>query len=266
MEARVKERLTGAVVLVAIVVILVPELLSGPKRNVAPPPGSHTVRIDLTGPHHVAPAAPLAAPVTESAPGSVMSVRPDGPSVPVASEPAAAEPVAADAPPPEPEAVPGAAAGPPLPAKPVPNAHAGAAAAPPPAAAAAAPIDGPPPGGTAAQRAAPGRDGTAHAAPAASAATHAPAAATGAPQAGSAPPAVSGWVVQLGSFANRENAQKLVQELHHKEYSAFVAEYRGNGKVLYRVRVGPEQDRARADALRLRLGHEGYTGSVTPHP
>ena len=61
MEARVKERLTGAVVLVAIVVIVVPELLSGPKHRVPPPAGSHTVKIDLNGPHRLTPAAPAAA-------------------------------------------------------------------------------------------------------------------------------------------------------------------------------------------------------------
>ena len=101
MEARVKERLTGAVVLVAIVVLVVPELLSGPKGSATPPPGSHTVRIDLTGPHRVAPATPVAASPPAATPesGSVMSVRPDGPAVPVASEPVAttSEPAPASA-------------------------------------------------------------------------------------------------------------------------------------------------------------------------
>jgi cell division septation protein DedD len=72
--------------------------------------------------------------------------------------------------------------------------------------------------------------------------------------------------VQLGSFASRENAEHLAQLLHGKGYSAFVSEYRGSGKVLFRVRVGPEQDHARAEAIAARLEHEGYRGSVAPEP
>jgi cell division septation protein DedD len=36
--------------------------------------------------------------------------------------------------------------------------------------------------------------------------------------------------------------------------------------VLYRVRVGPEQDRGRADALAARLAKDGYRGNVARHP
>jgi DedD protein len=72
--------------------------------------------------------------------------------------------------------------------------------------------------------------------------------------------------VQLGSFASRPNAEKLADELKRGGYSAFVSEFRGSGKVLYRVRVGPEQDRARADALAQRLARDGRKGTVAPHP
>jgi DedD protein len=72
--------------------------------------------------------------------------------------------------------------------------------------------------------------------------------------------------VQLGSFASRPNAEKLAAELRARGYSAFVSEYRGSGRVLFRVRVGPEQDRARAEAVASRLAREGRKGSVTPHP
>jgi cell division septation protein DedD len=50
MEQRIKERLVGAVALVAIVVIVVPELLTGPRPPAAVPAaeaGLHTVTIDL---------------------------------------------------------------------------------------------------------------------------------------------------------------------------------------------------------------------------
>jgi DedD protein len=74
-----------------------------------------------------------------------------------------------------------------------------------------------------------------------------------------------GWVVQLGSFASRENGEKLATSLRGKGYRAFVSEFRGSGRILYRVRVGPEQDRSRAESIAARLGRDGYKGSVAPH-
>lgn len=72
--------------------------------------------------------------------------------------------------------------------------------------------------------------------------------------------------MQLGSFASRDNAEHLSAALRAKGYSAFVAEYHGSGRVLYRVRVGPEQDRGRAEAIAARLAREGHRGSVAPAP
>ena len=243
MEARVKERLTGAVVLVAIVVIVVPELLSGPKHRAALPAGSHTVQIDLTGPHRLPPASPAADAGDAAVPAGGVAPRAGGEVVPAeTAPPPAAEPEAAadlPSPPPDAESVQGDA-GPPAGADKAPGAV--VAAIPPPAA--------------------PARATALKAPPAAPKSASVPAA-TPAP---ATPVAVAGWVVQLGSFASRENAQKLVTELQRKGYSAFIAEYRGHDKVLFRVRIGPEQDRGRADALRLRLGHDGYNGTVTPHP
>ena len=256
MEARVKERLTGAVVLVAIVVGVVPELLSGPKRVVSASPGSQTVKIDLTGAHRIAPPTPVATGVTPTPDpaateaGQTVQLRPDSPAVvtasepPVAAEPAPTLPVRTPEPPPVVESIPAAGVKSPdsvvadVPAK---SKTASSSSRP-------EPIHPPP---KAATPALPPR--TAAAQPAA-------------PVAMTTPRVVSGWVVQLGSFAKRENAQTLVQELHHKGYRAFVSEYRGKTQTLFRVRVGPEQDHGRADALKLRLGHDGYTGSVAPHP
>jgi cell division septation protein DedD len=72
--------------------------------------------------------------------------------------------------------------------------------------------------------------------------------------------------VQLGSFASRENAESLAKGLRARGYRAFVAEFRGSGRVLYRVRVGPEQDHARAEALAARLAREGHKGTIAPEP
>ena len=222
MDTRIKERLVGAIVLVAIVVIVVPELLTGQRS--APTPASvpgtvpvRTVTIDLATPERAAIAR-----------------------VPPAAVPAAAPAAAAASPPaespPEPRLAPQSAV--PAPAEPE-----------------AATPERPSAGSQAAG-----------AKPAAAPSTAAPAQASIA-----APPRPSAiahggeaWVVQLGSFASRENAERLATNLRAKSYSAFVSEFRGSGRVLFRVRVGPEQDRARADAIAARLAREGHRGSVAP--
>jgi DedD protein len=74
------------------------------------------------------------------------------------------------------------------------------------------------------------------------------------------------WAIQLGAFSTREKADDLVANLRKRGYRAFVLEYRASGKVLHRVRVGPEQDRERAVAIAERLRKDGFQPVVAPHP
>jgi DedD protein len=74
------------------------------------------------------------------------------------------------------------------------------------------------------------------------------------------------WAVQLGAFSSRSKADGLVARLRSRGYSAFVLEYRAGGQLLHRVRVGPEQDRARAVAIAERLRSDGFQPVVAPHP
>jgi DedD protein len=67
--------------------------------------------------------------------------------------------------------------------------------------------------------------------------------------AGSPKPAVTAWAIQVGSFSERTNADKLVQELRAARYPAFQEATEVQGNTLYRVRVGPEADRELADAM-----------------
>jgi DedD protein len=70
------------------------------------------------------------------------------------------------------------------------------------------------------------------------------------------PPAVPGlhaWVVQLASLSRESNAVALRDRLRKAGFTAFVERVRVNGKPVFRVRVGPELDRDRAEALRRRL-------------
>lgn len=82
----------------------------------------------------------------------------------------------------------------------------------------------------------------------------------------SAPAVSPAWAVQLGAFSNRAKAEQLVAELRKRGYAAFVLEYRATGQVLYRVRVGPEQDRERAAEIAARLAKDGFQPVVARHP
>jgi DedD protein len=73
------------------------------------------------------------------------------------------------------------------------------------------------------------------------------------------PSGVSAWVVQVASLGSPEAARGLQNELRAKGYPAFVEQAEVGGRRYYRVRVGPEVERARADSLAKRLA--GETGS-----
>ena len=60
---------------------------------------------------------------------------------------------------------------------------------------------------------------------------------------------LSAWIVQLGSFTEEDNAQSLNEKLREAGYPAFVEPLKKNGKISYRVRVGPEIRRSEADLL-----------------
>lgn len=244
-----KERLTGAVILVALVVLLVPALLTG-RRPVAPPrdtsTASRSYEIDITGPSR-APTEDPAQPLPEPEPAPV----PTAVTAPAVIAPATGAQGVRVAPTGLPSSGVASAGPRVLPLAP-PAASASAPAA---GARAAATAAGP--GGVPAR--APGPTGTA-----ASVSTATPVGNAGETGAGAARPLA--WAVQLGAFAGRETAAQLVATLRSKGFAAFVLEYRRDGKVLYRVRVGPEQDRERAVAIAERLNREGYRATVAPHP
>ena len=77
----------------------------------------------------------------------------------------------------------------------------------------------------------------------------------------------SAWVVQIGSFGDRKNAEKEVASLKVKGFPAFLRRFvTAEDKVLYRVRVGPEKDRARAEKLSERLSKAGIKGQIVADP
>lgn len=217
MEVRVRERLIGALVLVAIVVLLVPAVLKGRGTGPVQPPGAQSRRVEVPiGDGKAQPDEQGLVP-EPSLPGAMPQAAPD--EIPPA--PATAEPIDRETPPP-PVRQEAAAQ------KPEPSPAAGAVTEPPP----------------------PSRAATVPSPPAAKA----------------SPPAQSAWAVQLGAYASREKAEQFVADLKKRGFAAFVLEYRASGKVLYRVRVGPEQERARAEAIAARLAKDGYQTVVARHP
>ncbi len=72
-----------------------------------------------------------------------------------------------------------------------------------------------------------------------------------------------GFVVQLGSFSNLDNAQKLVARLQAAGHKAYLREEKREGAVMARVLEGPHLNRADAEALLPQLrAIAGNTGIV----
>ena len=89
------------------------------------------------------------------------------------------------------------------------------------------------------------------------------------PQTEPAKPAASTtgmWAVQLGSFSNKENAEKLAADLRKQGYAAFLSQLQTSSGQLHRVRIGPQKDRASAEAMAARLLKVNHKGQVVPHP
>lgn len=72
------------------------------------------------------------------------------------------------------------------------------------------------------------------------------------------------WAVQLGSFSERENAERLAVELKELKFAAFLSQSPSESGSLHRVRIGPLKDRESADAMANRLQKAGHKGQVVP--
>lgn len=92
-------------------------------------------------------------------------------------------------------------------------------------------------------------------------------AAPAAPAAASAPAAVTGWSVQVGAYRDQADATAQRDTLRAGGFAAYVDVLRAEGGTLYRVRVGPEAQRANADKLRDTLRAKfGLNGNVVTQP
>jgi len=74
------------------------------------------------------------------------------------------------------------------------------------------------------------------------------------------------WAVQLGSFGDQENAERLAADLRKQGFAAFLSQLSTSSGQLHRVRIGPQKDRESAEAMAARLQKAGQKGQVVPHP
>jgi DedD protein len=73
------------------------------------------------------------------------------------------------------------------------------------------------------------------------------------------------WLVQVGSFSSRDNADRLASQLKAQGFKAFVSQYKEGGRTLHRVRVGPAQAREGAETLAQQLRDGGQKVKVVPN-
>jgi DedD protein len=244
MDPRVKERLVGATILVVLIVLIVPELLSGPKPAKVPasmPESAEPVRnvtVDLaTSKATLEPDQPdlaAAAPADAASPATRAAV-----AAPTEAESASPATRAAVAAPTEAESASPAAVAPPAagPAPPAANTPTAIAA-----------LHALKPAAAALENGAEIPNSPGEEAPAPSNAT-----------AGASPH----WAVQVGSFASQVNADRLSRQLQAEGFATYVmAASARRGSSLYRVRVGPLPDRASAERTIARLGKVGDSASV----
>lgn len=75
------------------------------------------------------------------------------------------------------------------------------------------------------------------------------------------------WAVQVGSFSKQSNALGLRDKLRAKGYRAFVEQVSTDKGDVYRVRVGPEVQRSKAEELKKELQEKlKLNGLVVAHP
>jgi DedD protein len=200
LQDHLKERITGAAILVVVVVLLVPEMFRGPQPTrlksgtaaaAGPPVRSYTIDLRDSA-EGAAPAA--SAPADATSAGAEDSA----PAKETASAPSASAPPRA------------------------------ASSAPPPAAQPAAPVSAAP---------------------------------TPAQPAGAVK---SGWTVQVGSFARRDYAERMVKQVAAKGFTVEVAGPDDRG--LYRVRSAPQPQRAAAVALKQKMQASGLKPIVNTVP
>ena len=72
-------------------------------------------------------------------------------------------------------------------------------------------------------------------------------------QANATPEGATRWYLNAGSFTQRANATALQESLKHQGFAATVKDAQGEKGPIYKVRIGPIQDKAKAQEVKNRL-------------
>jgi cell division septation protein DedD len=70
----------------------------------------------------------------------------------------------------------------------------------------------------------------------------------------------------VGSFASQSTAAKLAKDLRSDGFESFVMPVKSGTSTLYRVRIGPTQDRDSATRLLSRVKTRAPGAAVVKHP
>lgn len=79
-------------------------------------------------------------------------------------------------------------------------------------------------------------------------------------------PTSRGWAVQLGSFASKATAERMAKEFSSSGQAAFVMPVKSGANTLYRVRVGPFAERAAANDALVAIKRRVANAAVVAHP
>lgn len=71
-----------------------------------------------------------------------------------------------------------------------------------------------------------------------------------------------GWSVQVGSYAEEENAQRQAERVSSYGFDADVSSYISGGRSMQRVRIGPQASRENAEAVASALSAHGFVAQV----
>ncbi len=69
----------------------------------------------------------------------------------------------------------------------------------------------------------------------------------------SSPALPDAWLLQLGSFTDKANAEKLRQRLYRSDIPAYIKTFNVDGRKIYRVLVGPKLDRKSVEAMEAKV-------------
>jgi DedD protein len=71
-----------------------------------------------------------------------------------------------------------------------------------------------------------------------------------------------GWSVQVGSYAEEENAQRQAERVSSYGFDADVSSYISGGRSMQRVRIGPQVSRESAEEVASALSAHGFVAQV----